>query len=221
MGTDEQPMLNPGQLAHLLARRDSSGSTPAPADSAAFDGVLFAYVDNSNVWIEGQRIQAVKQGLARDAYDAMNRKIIAPWSYDFGRLYQLVCPLGMKVGRSILVGSRPPPNDSVWERARSEGFQVEVFGRNAANKEKQVDSSIVTTMMEDSYEHMKADRSDMAVLVAGDGDYVPNVRSLQKRGLQVRVVFWKHATSRELRETADEFVELDQHFDWLTHGHHH
>ena len=221
MGTDEQSMLNPGQLAQFLARRASSGSTPAPAEAAAFDGVLFAYVDNSNVWIEGQRIQAVKQGLARDAYDAMNRKINAPWSYDFGRLYELVCPLGMKVGRSILVGSRPPPNDSVWERARSEGFQVEVFGRNAANKEKQVDSSIVTTMMEDSYEYMKAERGDMAVLVAGDGDYVPNVRSMQKRGLQVRVVFWKHATSRELRETADEFVDLDQHFDWLTHGHHH
>jgi hypothetical protein len=83
----------------------------------AFEGVLLGYVDNSNVWIEGQRIQAVKRGLARDPYDAMNRRVRAPWSYDFGRLYELVCPLGTRVGRSILVGSRPPSNDSVWERA--------------------------------------------------------------------------------------------------------
>jgi uncharacterized LabA/DUF88 family protein len=68
---------------------------------------------------------------------------------------------------------------------------------------------------------MKPERGGMAVLVAGDGDYIPSVRSLQRRGLQVRVVFWKHATSRELRDTANEFVELDSHFDWLTlpHGH--
>ncbi len=98
---------------------------------------------------------------------------------------------------------------------------MEVFSRNVANKEKQVDSSIVTTMLDDSYEHMKSDRGDMAVLVAGDGDYLPSMRSLQRRGFRVRVVFWKHATSRELRDTANEFVELDPHFDRLTlpHGH--
>jgi uncharacterized LabA/DUF88 family protein len=99
---------------------------------------------------------------------------------------------------------------------------VEVFSRNVANKEKQVDSSIVTTMLDDSHEHMEPGRGDMAVLVAGDGDFVPSMRSLQRRGLRVRVVFWKHATSRELRDTADEFVELDPLFDRLTlpHGHH-
>lgn len=221
MGPNDQSTSNPGQLAQLLAARTSNPQARAASSATAFEGVLFAYVDNSNVWIEGQRIQAVKQGLAKDPYDAMNRRVSAPWSYDFGRLYEFVCPLGTKVGRSILVGSRPPPNDSVWERARSEGFEVEGFNRNLANKEKQVDSSIVTTMLDDSHEHMKADRGDMAVLVAGDGDYIPSLRSLQRRGFQVRVVFWKHATSRELRDTADEFVELDPHFDGLTlpHGH--
>src|SRR5260370_23318664 len=221
MAPHDQPTPNPRQLAQLLAARTSNTQVKGTSSATAFEGVLFAYVDNSNVWIEGQRIQAVKQGLARDPHDAMNRKVSAPWSYDVGRLYELVCPLGTKVGRSILVGSRPPPNDSVWERARSEGFEVEVFRRNVANKEKQVDSSIVTTMLDDSYEQMKSDRGDMAVLVAGDGDYLPSMRSLQRRGFRVRVVFWKHATSRELRDTANEFVELDPHFDRLTlpHGH--
>lgn len=205
---------NPNQLARLLA--DRAHSATGGAREAAFAGVLFAYVDNSNVWIEGQRIQAVRRRLAKDPYDAMARGISAPWSYDFGRLYELVCPPGTRVGRSILVGSRPPPNDSVWDRAHSEGFEVEIFDRNAANKEKKVDSTIVTKMMEDSYEHMRAERGDVAVLVAGDGDYVPNVHSLQRRGLKVRVVFWKHATSRELRESADEFTELDRYFDHLT-----
>ena len=178
--------------------------------------VLFVYVDNSNVWIEGQHIQAVRLGLASDPLDAMRRHITPRWSYDFGRLYELACPPSEQIGRSILFGSRPPPNDTLWGRARAEGFEVKVFDRNAANKEKQVDTSLTTLMVEDCYRYMKPERGDMAVLVAGDRDYLPPVRSVQDRGLKVRVAFWRHATSRELRDAADEFLELDPHFDRLT-----
>jgi hypothetical protein len=201
-----------------LATLRRAGDAPQPSlyGETPPAGVVFTYVDNSNVWIEGQRIQAVKRGLAHDVRDAMDRNVGAPWAYDFGRLYEPVCPPRAQVGRSILLGSRPPPNDSVWERAHAEGFEVEVFNRNVANKEKQVDTSIVTTMLDDSYQHMKPDRGDTAVLVAGDGDYVPSVKSIQKRCLHAWVVFWKHATSRELRETAHHFSEHDQCFDYLT-----
>lgn len=178
--------------------------------------VLFVYVDNSNVWIEGQHIQAVRLGLAADPADAARRRITPRWSYDFGRLYELACPAAEQIGRSILFGSRPPPNDSLWERARGEGFEVKVFDRNAANKEKQVDTSLATLMVEDCYKYMKPERHDMAVLVAGDGDFVPPVRSVHDRGLRVRVAFWNHGTSRELRMVADEFLELDPYFDRLT-----
>ena len=204
----------PTELAGILARNRSAASVPQWTPTPG--SVLFTYVDNSNIWIEGQRIQAVRQGLARDLNDAARRGICVPWSYDFGRLYELVCPVGTNVGRSILVGSKPPPNDSLWERARDEGFEVEVFDRNRSNKEKQVDSTIVTKMMEDSFQYMNSDRGDTAVLVAGDADYMPCVRSLQERDLKVRVVFWRHATSHELRESADNFTPLDPHFDQLT-----
>lgn len=206
---------HPGQLARLLATRRSTGSSSI-FGTEPFGGVLFTYVDNSNVWIEGGRIQAVRRGLAKDPADAARREISSPWSYDFGHLYELVCPPGTMIGHSLLVGSRPPPNDSLWDRARDEGFEVDVFDRNVAGREKQVDSHIVTTMLDDSYQYMKSERGDIAVLVAGDGDYVPSIRSLQRRQLRVRVMFWKHATSRELREACDKFIELDPYFDRLT-----
>lgn len=179
---------------------------------------LYVYVDNSNIWIEGQRIQAVRLGLAPDIRTALRDQVFAPWTYDFGRLYELACPPGEQIGRSILYGSRPPDNDTIWQRARDADFQVEVFDRSIyTNKEKQVDVALSTTMLEDSFNHMKADNSDIAVLVAGDGDFLPTIRSLQKRGIGIRVVSWAHAVSRELRDTAEEFVELDPHFDHLTH----
>jgi uncharacterized LabA/DUF88 family protein len=117
----------------------------------------------------------------------------------------------------LLLGSRPPANDSLWQRARDAEFDVEVYDRNASNREKQVDTGLATRLLADSYEHMQARVPDvMAVLIAGDGDYIPPIRDLQRRGIKVRVVFWSHATSRELREVADEFVNLDEHLEVLT-----
>lgn len=181
--------------------------------------VLFVYVDNSNIWIEGQRASAVQKGLAKDAWEAMDQGILdRGWTYDFGRLYELACPPDAQIGRSILLGSRPPKNDSLWQRARDEGFEVEVFDRSAANKEKRVDTRLVTVIMEDSFQHMRSDRGDTAVIVAGDGDYVPAVESLHQRGLRARVVCWKHATNRDLQQMADEYQPLDPHLDHLSLG---
>jgi len=178
---------------------------------------LYVYVDNSNIWIEGQRIQAVRTGMAPDIRTALKKKITAHWTYDFGRLYDLLCPPGEYVGRSILFGSRPPDNDSIWQKVRDADFEVETFDRSTfTNKEKQVDIALSTRMMEDSFTYMKATNGDIAVLAAGDGDFLPTIRSLQSRGLGVRVVSWSHAVSHQLRDAADEFVELDPHFEYLT-----
>ena len=177
--------------------------------------VLFVYVDNSNVWIEGQRLSAVRRGMAANAREAMKLGVVdREWRYDFGRLYDIACPDGASVGRSILFGSRPPANDTLWERARKDGFEVVVFDRNAANREKRVDTALTTTLMEDSFKFMQADRGDVAVIIAGDGDYVPVVESLRQRGLQTRVVFWDHATSRDLKQLVD-YQPLDPYLDHL------
>lgn len=178
---------------------------------------LFVYVDNSNVWIEGMRVSAVKKGLAASAQDAMSRKISdQSWTYDFGRLYQAVCPDTAQIGRSSLFGSRPPANDSLWDLARNEGFEVFTFDRNFSNKEKEVDV-VATQIMADSYEHMRATNGDRVVLLSGDRDYVPTVKSLATRKLPTTVVFWQHATAHDLKVAADDYVSLDPLFDHLSH----
>lgn len=178
---------------------------------------LYVYVDNSNIWIEGQRVQAVRTGAAPDIRTALSQRITAPWTYDFGRLYDLLCPPGEYIGRSILFGSRPPENDSIWQKVRDADFEVETFDRSTfTNKEKQVDIALSTRMMEDSFTYMKAANGDIAVLAADDGDFLPTIRSLQSRGIGVRVVSWSHAVSHQLRDAADEFIKLDPYFDHLT-----
>jgi hypothetical protein len=92
------------------------------------------------------------------------------------------------IGRSVMFGSRPPENDSLWGQARSRGFEVEVFDRNAANREKRVDTALTVMMMSDSFQHMQASRGDIAVLIAGDGDYMPAIESLASRGIPTLLV---------------------------------
>ena len=50
--------------------------------------------------------------------------------------------------------------------------------------------------------------------MSGDADYVPAIEKLKKRGISVHVVFWKHA-SRELRDVATTFTELDAYLSHL------
>lgn len=179
--------------------------------------VLFVYVDNSNVWIEGMRINAVRRGLATSPKDAMDKKIVDhSWSYDFGALYREVCPDTEMIGRSSLFGSRPPANDSLWKIARDAGFEVTTFDRNFQNKEKEVDVAIAVQITADSYEYMKPERRDRVLLVSGDRDYAPVVESLARRSIPTTVVFWEHATAVHLREVVDEFRPLDDAFDAIS-----
>jgi uncharacterized LabA/DUF88 family protein len=172
----------------------------------------FVYVDNSNVWIEGMRVSAVQNGLAPDIWTAQDEKILdTGWRFDFGKLYTIAA--GDVVGRAVLYGSKPPPNDSLWRAAEHHGFEVVVHDRNAGNKEKKIDTQLTADVITDSFQWMKEGR-DQVRLVAGDSDYVPVIETLQERGFPCVVVFWDHA-SRELKDAAHQFVSLDGHLEDL------
>ncbi len=168
------------------------------------------YVDNSNVFIEGQRVYAVASGKAMNIYDAMNNRILDfDYKIDFGRLHDFIAGKDTsQIKRCMLFGSRPPPNDSLWKIAERAGFEVIVEDRNVKNKGKKIDTGIVAAMVKDAY--TIADKAnDTITLVAGDSDFVPSVRMLVEDGFKIDVVFWDHA-ARELREDCGaRFVSLN------------
>jgi len=173
----------------------------------------FVYVDNSNVFIEGKRVAAVEQGMAMDILEAMNHGIIDnSYRIDFGKLHSFVAGNDpSKIRRAVLFGSRPPQNDSLWNIAKSVGFEVIVEDRNVKNKEKKIDTAIVAAMTKDAYTQADKD-ADIITLVAGDKDYVPAIKPLVADGFKVDVVFWNHAAT-ELKEAASEFINLNPHLN--------
>ncbi|CUT11760.1 hypothetical protein BF49_2840 [Bradyrhizobium sp.] len=175
----------------------------------------YIYIDNSNLYIEGRRVSAVKQGNAKNIYDAMNNDILdSTYTMSFGKLHEFLTGNDLsKIKRAALFGSRPPPNDSIWRHAKSAGFELHLEDRNFANKEKKIDTAIATFMTKDAYKQGDPDE-DLFVLVAGDRDYVPTLTELAADGYKVEVVFWNHAAA-ELKKAAHKFTSLDDHLEHL------
>ena len=54
---------------------------------------------------------------------------------------------------------------------------------------------------------------DVVVLISGDGDYVPLVEYLENHGKRVEAIAFGKSTSSRLRESADEFIDLEVDVD--------
>ncbi len=175
----------------------------------------YTYVDNSNVFIEGQRVSAVKKGMATDIKDASDRSILdASFRLDYGKLHELICGDKKDVAAARLWGS-PPPGDSFWKMVEAKGFEVKTFDRNQQGKEKKVDVGMAHRVTKDAYTLVDKANSEITLLT-GDKDFVPVVEDLVREGFNVCVAFWGHA-AKELRDAASEFFDLDDYVDHLRH----
>lgn len=175
----------------------------------------YLYVDNSNVWIEGMHVAAVASGLAPDIFTALAGGICDyTWKLDFGRLLEFAGGNRADIGRAVLYGSKPPPNDSLWTAAKNQGFEVVVHERSVfSGREKKVDTNIVTDITADAFELMDPTKDEIT-LVAGDADYVPTVDRLRKRGFRFDVCFWDQA-SKELKAACTNFISLNSFLEHL------
>jgi uncharacterized LabA/DUF88 family protein len=49
---------------------------------------------------------------------------------------------------------------------------------------------------------------DIAILVSGDGDFVPAVKVVQEKGKSVENAYFKHSLSWHLKQECDKSVQL-------------
>lgn len=176
------------------------------------DIITYTYVDNSNLFIEGQRVSAVQKGMAADITDAHDRKIFdVSWQPDYGRLHNLICGDKKSIGAAKLWGS-PPPGDSFWDMVKRKGFDVKTYDRSY-NKERKVDVAIGYAIAKDL--HTIDKKNSEIILVAGDKDFTPVVEDVAKEGYRICVAFWDHAAA-EMRHGASEFFSLNKYLSHLT-----
>jgi len=97
--------------------------------------------------------------------------------------------------------------DDIAGRLKALRFETpRVFKKDKGRRSKQVDISLTTDMLL----HAARKHYDVAVLVAGDEDYIPLVNAVRFEGARVHVWFVSNGLSPKLRHHADHFVDLDE-----------
>ena len=87
------------------------------------------------------------------------------------------------MGSTFVVGSVPPPNDALWDRARSHGCEVTTYKRNASNK---VDTALVCRAMR----FILTRKHSTLLLVAGDSDYCSLIKEAKEEDWKIETWFW-------------------------------
>ena len=99
---------------------------------------------------------------------------------------------------------------SIKDRLWNIGFSPEVFKK--ANKEQKA-KGVDIALTKDMLSHAFLNNYNTAVLVAGDGDYVPLIEEVKRLGKCVTVAFFaREGLSPELKRSADEFYDITYAF---------
>ncbi len=166
---------------------------------------VHVFVDNSNLFIEGKRVAKIDY-----VYDVDQ---LHCFRIEYGRLLDLI-KSEREMGTAVLVGSRPPKQDTLWNKLKSLGLQPRIFDRSQfTGREKGVDAELINAIrdvMEDSPE------KGVIALVAGDLDYLSTMERCVQKGWDVEIYFWSNAASKLKNLSGAKFIDLDQSFPRIT-----
>jgi uncharacterized LabA/DUF88 family protein len=166
-------------------------------------------LDNSNVFIEGQKFSARRKGIVKQPTDE-REPVDWSWRIDFGSLLKEVAN-GHKVIKAILIGSTPPPNDSLWKAAEIQGFEVKTYSRSlTTGGEKAVDTELVASGLKVIYKHP---RPAVLKLLSGDRDFIPLIRSAYEEKWETELWGFGASVSYELGQMVSRVKLLDSVFD--------
>ena len=164
------------------------------------------------VFVDGENL-AIRYGNARkqlggpDKPDVVHIPNVAVWSSVLSPLANTLS--GTRIIRKhyyTSVQGDPPAVQSVSDWLKNQGFEApRVFQKNKTKGSKRVDISLATEMLV----HATRRHFDIAVLVAGDEDFVPLVRAVKGEGARVHVWFLQDGLSPRLRNESDYFVDLN------------
>lgn len=191
----------------------SASNTDDGSKSSSSNAGIWIFVDDSNIWIAAKKLASRVKHLKTNEDHRVR--------IDIGMLTTVVAD-GRPVAQGFLYGSEPPPVDTVWEKIRSQHFEVSTYPRHSiTRKEKQVDAQLVADITERAIITPIGERTTI-VVISGDADVLPAVRKVLKyEGWNVEVYMWQHAMSAELKKfpQSNDRVKsfyLDDHLSKIT-----
>lgn len=177
-------------------------------------GQVFIYWDNSNIFIEAQRIAEERN----DQVDARFRVRI-----QFANILRLA-HADRPLRKAMVAGSVPPELRQLWNWLEQQGVEVRLFNRIRPDLGEQEipDRLLQLQMLEDAMDFDPG----IVVLLTGDGagylegaGFHSTLQRMRRRGWKVEVLSWRHSCNYRMREWAEEngvFIPLDDFYDAIT-----
>ena len=141
-------------------------------------------------------------------------------------MIRLACA-GRPIKKAVVAGSIPPETQTLWERLRKNGLQLEeLFNRgDRFGKEQEVpDERLQLRMMADT---LQCQPPGIAVLMTGDGrgrekgrGFYFALELMRRNGWRVELMAWERGCHPQMREWAKQngvFVPLDDHYAAVTY----
>ena len=191
-------------------KRFPSSMFTCPRCTEATDQVRSPYVwifaDDSNMWIEAKKHAGKKfEGCEEDPRVRI----------DVGRLMYVVAG-EREVKKATMYGSKPPPNDSVWNKMRERNWSLDIKDRSAVTgKEKEVDAQLVVDVTELACTTPLALQGTIIIL-SGDRDMCPaieNVLEKESSCWKVEMYVWKNAHTL-IKRLKDFRKNYPERFSW-------
>ena len=150
------------------------------------------FIDNSNLFIEGQKAYAKNQqfrGIDKDFRFRINyRNLMDILTKDRTVLYAAFYCSGHLPAK-------------LWKIICKKNIQVFRFHRNGRNHEKQVDTTLTAHVTRKAIEMGNFYDVDLTfVIVAGDGDYIPAFEQVRQENFKLKVYAWKDCLSKRIKK---------------------
>jgi hypothetical protein len=174
-----------------------------------------SFVDGENFTIRGQELATAK-GIALVPGGHFQKDVFVWFPGLAGRANILseaplkLQPAGIRAHYYTSMTGDDVKMTAVREALWKLGFQPEVFKKDSQTKKsKGVDVALTTDFLWNAFQ----DNYDVAILVAGDGDYVPMVNAAKRLGKVVYVAFfYDSGLAPALRLASDESFRIDDAF---------
>lgn len=164
----------------------------------------------SMVFVDGENL-AIRYGnlLQSKGMKAPGHVFYEPGVYAWSMGLNNVCFWGGVVRRHYYTSVQGDADrlTEVAEKLKAADIEApNVFKKTKTKGSKRVDISLATDMLT----HAARKNFDIAVLVAGDEDYVPLVEAVKSEGRRVILWFVSDGLSPALKRAADHFRDLDE-----------
>ncbi|CAG8538432.1 4751_t:CDS:10 [Diversispora eburnea] len=188
------------QLEELNISQDQL--KPSHVGTSEIKRPVYIFVDNSNFFIQGRDTISNHENL-----DFKNNHII----FDYSQLLKLVkgkCELG---NTPIIVGSYPPPYNSLWKNLEKSGYEIKVFDRKT-----RVNIFLTLKMSQVFY---RESHPGILILIAGDGNYYDILLEAIKFKWKVEVWFWKSGISSDyVNDNKINYTPLETCYKFFSYG---